>query len=76
MKTKLTIILSLAMVLMGCGKINISNEDIIKDIQDNHLVIVIDSCEYIGFNFLHNNSLLTHKGNCKYCKQRNTLKIK
>lgn len=33
---------------------------------------VIDSCEYIGFINAHNTDVLTHKGNCRFCKQRNT----
>lgn len=33
-------------------------------------LIVIDSCEYIGVIEHGHSDLLTHKGNCKYCKQR------
>lgn len=31
----------------------------------------IDSCEYIGYVNDDHNDFLTHKGNCKFCKQRN-----
>lgn len=35
-------------------------------------VYTIDSCEYLGNESLtFNSALLTHKGNCKYCIQRN-----
>ncbi len=35
-------------------------------------IIVMDSCEYL---YVQNaqSSLLTHKGNCKYCEQRHKL---
>lgn len=34
----------------------------------------IDSCEYIGFIKGGNRDWATHKGNCKYCIQRNKQK--
>ena len=34
------------------------------------IVTVIDSCEYIYYDG-GNAGLLTHKGNCKFCKIRN-----
>lgn len=35
----------------------------------------VDSCEYIGTRSLNTNyGMLTHKGNCKYCIQRNNKK--
>lgn len=37
-----------------------------KDIE----VYVIDSCEYIGSIYWTNSDLLTHKGDCKFCKER------
>lgn len=36
----------------------------------NIRLYIIDSCEYIGhINNWHD--VLTHKGNCKFCKERN-----
>jgi len=34
-------------------------------------IYIIDSCEYIGSEMYGNGALLTHKGNCKFCIQRN-----
>lgn len=31
----------------------------------------IDSCEYVGVMNCGNANVLTHKGNCKYCIERN-----
>lgn len=38
----------------------------------NLYVYTIDSCEYIGwFGLISSGKVLTHKGDCKYCKERN-----
>ena len=45
----------------------------------NYSIKVIDSCEYIEFDYgdLKNRVYsLTHKGNCKYCDERNNTKNK
>jgi hypothetical protein len=31
---------------------------------------VIDSCEYVGFVAVGDGSFLTHKGNCRFCAER------
>lgn len=44
---------------------------------DNYSIKVIDSCEYIEFDygiFDQRVYSLTHKGNCKFCTERNTHK--
>lgn len=33
-------------------------------------IFTIDSCEYIGSYMNNNGAVLTHKGNCKFCKIR------
>lgn len=42
----------------------------IIDYSDDLHLYEIDSCEYIG-SMKYQNEMLTHKGNCKYCLQRN-----
>jgi len=37
-------------------------------------VIVIDSCEYIGYLQRLNHDILTHKGNCRFCEARKNKK--
>lgn len=37
-------------------------------------VITIDSCEYIGYLGGTYSDVLTHKGNCKFCLDRNSKK--
>ncbi len=35
---------------------------------------IIDSCEYIGSLKGYNSDVLSHKGNCKFCTERNNKK--
>lgn len=34
------------------------------------VIVLIDNCEYIQYKIKDNEYGLTHKGNCKFCKQR------
>lgn len=48
-----------------------TNPNDCDEIQCLYRIEVIDSCEYISYALgLNGDGLLTHKGNCKYCKQR------
>ncbi len=39
---------------------------------DELTVMTIDNCEYIVCNANHNSDItITHKGNCKYCEEKN-----
>ena len=42
----------------------------VKRLCENLQVIDYDGCEYLLYKPGHFESLLTHKGNCKYCEQR------
>lgn len=43
-----------------------------------YYIYIIDSCEYVGYIGNNGNQSyydwMTHKGNCKFCKQRTTPK--
>lgn len=76
MKHSLIISLSIAILLSCSGGHQPSDE--IKD--DGELsqmdrydlkTYVLDGCEYIGRLDYWRTDVLTHKGNCKYCEQRN-----
>ena len=66
-----TLYLVLALVLcVGC---NMPTEvEYTKSKEQNYLVIEIDSCEYLMFSNrpVSADMAITHKGNCKYCKER------
>lgn len=50
-----------------------------EDGSKNYSIKVIDGCEYIECDYNSNQARvysLTHKGNCKYCTERNNTKNK
>lgn len=61
----------MALLLMSCGQ----KERTEKDSTLEYDVIEIDSCEYIMVQSeayrLKKVTSIAHKGNCKYCKERN-----
>ena len=56
----ITVILAV-LLLMSCEEEHQS-----KRIVDDYKIVVIDSCEYIRGTYL-----LAHKGNCRFCAERN-----
>jgi len=65
MKTKL--ILLSALLLIGCGKVNIKENQTDYAISGkihNLDILIIDNCEYL-YGDWGNATVLTHKGNCK-----------
>lgn len=73
------VILILAVVFTGCKDqhpVTYTDEQIIcRDNRINGIgVVVLDSCEYIKFTTDGFNYGITHKGNCKYCKERREVK--
>jgi hypothetical protein len=59
-----------ALFLIGC----IDEQQKLEDAQyqaRNNPVIIIDSCEYLTYRTYGGASEFTHKGNCKFCIQRN-----
>ncbi len=50
-------------------KLPIVQETLNKHEIDYAEIIVFDSCEYIKYR-VHTANAITHKGNCKFCKQR------
>jgi hypothetical protein len=79
MKTKILSIVSLLIILFlsSCTPQKVDEQrEINYAINGEKLqILVIDSCEYI-FCPAGTGSWCTHKGNCKFCKERNRTKIK
>lgn len=67
-------LLILALLLCSCNAVpkkEINYEYEIIKFNDKFVrIYIIDSCEYIGQMDYHSSDFLTHKGNCKFCKQR------
>ena len=72
-KNKIYLIL-IAFIFFGCNEVNtpIKNSGfVISEGTDPLRLVEIDSCEYLYADW-GNASLLTHKGNCKFCVERKT----
>ena len=65
---KKIILSALAVLIMGCNYNSNSNINT-KTEGGVYGTIIIDSCEYI-----RGNHKLAHKGNCKFCKERDSIK--
>ena len=65
------ILISIAFILFGCEEINTNskNSGFVISTGAELQLVEIDSCEYF-FGDWGNASVLTHKGNCKFCEQR------
>lgn len=61
----------------GCAKevIKVVTQEEADKINKKTLVdyrfVDIDGCEYLEFSTTHGFRIVTHKGNCKYCTERN-----
>lgn len=61
-----------AFIFFGCEEAHRKNSEFIISKGGSPLKIVeIDSCEYF-FGDWNYSSVLTHKGNCKFCVERKT----
>jgi hypothetical protein len=71
--SKIIIFLVILGSLIGCTEANVEKKSTTYIVRENNIpieVVIIDSCEYL-YGPWGNATVLTHKGNCKYCKQRN-----
>ncbi len=64
---KLIILALLAVIMAGCMR----NGEVYKRSGDSCIVTEVDGCEYIK---LHDAYGFQHKGNCKYCAKRDSIK--
>lgn len=64
---KIVLLALLTMIMVGCDK---KHSDGTYE-PCRYKVYVIDSCEYVGVCEGTQNDFLAHKGNCRFCKERN-----
>lgn len=60
----------ISLLFIGCSGSPI-RESSARNVAERSSVTVIDSCEYLTYPGYGGCVTFTHKGNCKYCKQRN-----
>ena len=63
---KIILLALTALVMVGCSFR--SGQDI------SNKIITLDSCEYIQYWTGDYNQNIEHKGNCKFCKERDSIK--
>ena len=59
-------------LLSACSRQNVEKEKtkyVIKDGESSLEILTIDGCQYL-YGHQGDATVLTHKGNCKYCKRR------
>lgn len=65
---KIILLVLTAVMMVGCGREVVYTSDDID-------IVVIDSCEYLKcYTYGINSFVYTHKGNCKFCKERDSIK--
>jgi hypothetical protein len=68
---KLLLLSLLATMMVGCEEKNEDREYATCERGYTYEVLVIDSCEYFRSAYI-----LAHKGNCKFCLERNKKMVK
>ena len=65
---KFAYVLFASIILCGCEK----DGEVISTVNNRNIkTYVIDECEYVGSVVGEGGDILTHKGNCKFCAERN-----
>lgn len=68
---KIILLAFTAMMMVGCREVNREKEYI----KESEKILVIDYCEYIEREVYYG-SVLVHKGNCQFCKERRQKELK
>ena len=69
MSRKLVLLVFTLLCLSACENMHYTDEEVVRQYTPKLTTIVYDTCEYvIGVDSYR--AGLTHKGNCKFCKQR------
>jgi hypothetical protein len=65
---KFAYVLLASIIICGCEK----DGEVISTINSRYIkTYIIDECEYVGSVVGGNRDFLAHKGNCKFCAERN-----
>ena len=69
---KIILLAFTALIMVGC--LNTENQDGTFSVSELPRTYIIDSCEYLGYLGFGNCDILAHKGNCRFCKERDSIK--
>jgi hypothetical protein len=75
MKPTFLLISAMLLTILSCGcrEVNTPRKDtgfVVREGNEPLLIVEVDSCEYL-LGAWGDETLLTHKGNCKFCLERN-----
>lgn len=68
---KIILLTLITFMMVGCREVNVKK----YTKKEGERIICIDSCEYIERDVYYG-TVLVHKGNCKYCKERREQELK
>ena len=79
MKPTFLLISTLLLTILSCGchEVNTPRKDtgfLVRKDKDPLIIVEVDSCEYLLGDW-GNQTVLTHKGNCKFCLERTNTKL-
>lgn len=74
MKPTFLLISALLLTILSCGcrEVNTPRKDtgfVVREDKDPLIIVEVDSCEYLLGDWA-DATVLTHKGNCKFCLER------
>lgn len=70
---KIILLAFTVLMMVGCHHPRIPET---KVLPYGFVVVEIDSCEYIGTSSSRYRDLFSHKGNCRFCKERRQKELK
>ncbi len=73
---KFILLAFVACLMMGCQLPGQKIIPVNKALPYDFVVVEIDSCEYIGTTSSKYRDLFSHKGNCRFCKERRQKELK
>lgn len=62
-----------ALMIVGCLD-NTENQDGTFSVSVLPRTYILDSCEYLGYINFGDRDIIAHKGNCRFCKERDSIK--
>ena len=73
---KLILLTLTALIMVGCGDTNNCKVHTVDlyDKYNNYSIVILDSCEYIKRDNSKYDNGISHKGNCRFCEERDSIK--
>ena len=75
---KIIILALITLMMVGCYQAKANHDKRLNLVSDYEIkTIVYQGCEYVVMeSYFKSHAVITHKGNCKYCKERSEKELK